>query len=87
MNRRELMTKTETMIEEINGVLAALGDDPLEIPEVRPGMPEIELLRRAREEYTRRLLIKEPRYRSLPPGLIPDLFLQALRNREGELNV
>ena len=81
------MTKTETMIEEINGVLAALGDDPLEIPAVRPGMPEIELLCRAREEYTRRLLIKEPRYRSLPPGLIPDLFLQALRNREGELKV
>lgn len=81
------MTTTEKMIEEINGFFAAIGEARLAIPECGPEMPEIELLRRAREEYTRRLLEKEPRYRRLPPAQIPDMFLQALRTREGEIRM
>ncbi len=79
------MTTTDKIIEEINGFFAAIGEDRLALPPGGPGMPEIERLRHAKEEYTRRLLKKEPRYRLLPPPLVPDLFLQALRNREAEI--
>jgi hypothetical protein len=48
-------------------------------------MSEIELLRCAKTEYTRRLRQAFPHYRLLPSALIPDMFLQALRNREGKL--
>lgn len=79
------MTTTDEMIEEINGLLTAMGEEPLALPENRAGMSEVEVLRQAKAEYTRRLLIKMPRYRLLPPALIPDGFLVALRNREAKL--
>ena len=79
------MTETEKVIQEINGFFAAIGEKPLAILEGQAGTSEFEMLRCTKEEYTRRLLQKLPRYRSLPPALIPDAFLQALRHREGEL--
>jgi len=78
------MTQTEKMIQEMNGFLAAIGEDKLAIP-ADEGTPELELLRRAREEYTKRLRRRVPGYRLLPSALIPDMFLMALRNREAEL--
>ena len=78
------MTQTEKMIQEMNGLLAAIGEDKLAIP-VEEGGSELELLRRAREEYTKRLRRRVPKYRLLPSALIPDMFLMALRNREAEL--
>jgi len=44
------------------------------VPQLKAGESEIELLRHAREEYTRRLLQKSPSYRLLPPALIPTCF-------------
>lgn len=84
MNGANPRNKTEKMIEEVNSFFATIGEAPLAVPS-GPGISEIELLRCGREEYTRRLLKKKPLYRMLPPALIPDLFLQALRNREDEL--
>jgi hypothetical protein len=78
------MTQTEKMIQEMNGFLAAIGEDELAIP-AEERTPELELLRRAREEYTKRLRRRVPKYRLLPTALIPDMFLMALRNREAEL--
>ena len=46
---------------------------------------ELEHLRKVREAYTVRLLVKFPLYRLLPAKMIPDMFLQALSNREAEL--
>ena len=83
--RFSFMTTTDEMIEGINGFLMAMGEEPLALPENRTGMSEIEALRHAKAEYTRRLLKKEPRHRLLPPELIPDGLLQALRNREAKL--
>jgi hypothetical protein len=77
------MTETEKMIREMNGVLKAVGDDELTIPECAS---ELELLSAVKKEYKRRLLDKIPKYRLIPfEKLIPDLFLQALRSRESEL--
>jgi hypothetical protein len=45
----------------------------------------LELLRTVKEEYTKRLLVKIPKYKSIPAELIPDMFLQALGNRERDL--
>ena len=49
------MNVTEKMIQEINGFLTEIGEQPLAIPGTHAGMSETELLRRAKEEYTRRL--------------------------------
>jgi len=79
------MNVTEKMIQEISGFLTQIGEQPLAIPGIHAGMSEIELLRCAKTEYTRRLRQAFPHYRLLPSALIPDMFLQALRNREGKL--
>jgi hypothetical protein len=79
------MTKTEKMIEEINGFLAAVGEERLAIPGENDGLLELELLQRAKEEYLKRLRKSVPKYRLLPSAIIPDAFLIALKNREAEL--
>ncbi len=79
------MTPTEKMVQEINGFFAAIGEDKLALPAGHERLSELELLRRVKEEYTQRLIRQFPAYRLLPSRLIPDLFLQALRNREAEL--
>lgn len=77
------MNDTEKMIQEINGLFRLTGDEELVIPKCAS---ELELLRKAKEEYKRRLLEKVPKYKKLSSEeAIPDLFLQALRSREHEL--
>ncbi len=79
------MNETEQMLDEVNGFLRALGDEPLHIS-VRASLSELDLLGAVKTEYTARLRAKVPAYRSLPSdAAIPDLFLQALRSREAEL--
>lgn len=80
------MNETEQMITEINGFLAAIGEDPLHLPGDLTSCPELDLLRAARSQYTERLLKKVPKYSRLPSkDMIPDMFLEALRSREAEL--
>ena len=77
------MTETEKMIQEINGLFKLTGDEELTIQKCTS---ELELLRTVKEEYKRRLLDKIPKYRAVfSETLIPDMFLQALRSRESEL--
>ncbi len=77
------MTETEKMIQEMNGLFRMIGDEELVIPKCTS---ELELLRKIKEEYKRRLLEKVPKYKAIPSeALIPDMFLQALRSRENEL--
>ena len=77
------MTETEKMIRETNGLLKMMGDEELAIPNCAS---ELELLRTVKEEYKQRLLAKIPKYKSLSSeALIPDMLLQALRNRESKL--
>ncbi len=77
------MTDTEKMVQEINGLFRMTGDEELVIPRFES---ELELLRKVKEGYKRRLLEKVPKYQKIPSeALIPDMFLQALRKREGEL--
>jgi lysozyme family protein len=78
------MTETEQIIQEINGIFKLTGDEGVTIP--KEWASELELLRTVKEEYKRRLLDKIPKYRAIPSEtLIPDMFLQALRSRESEL--
>ncbi|MFN0022200.1 MAG: hypothetical protein ACKVP0_28455 [Pirellulaceae bacterium] len=80
------MTETEKMLLEINDVLRMVGDGTIDISPPATGTSELVFLRRVREEYTRRLLKKVPEYAALrSDAVIPDMFLQALRNREAEL--
>jgi hypothetical protein len=77
------MTTTEKMVQEINGLFKLTGDEELVIPKFAS---ELELLQVIKAEYKRRLLEKVPKYKMLPfEALIPDMFIQALRKREGEL--
>jgi len=55
------MTKTEKMIEEMNGFLAVIGEERLAIPGENDGLPELELLQRAQEEYLKRLRKSVPK--------------------------
>lgn len=79
------MTETEKMIREMNGIFRGLGERELSIPKDEEGLSELELLRKVKEEYRNRLLEKMPKYNAIPAEIIPDMFLQALRNRECEL--
>lgn len=80
------MNQTETMLQEINGLLRALGDEELKLPSAVAGLSELELLQAVQREYRRRLLEKVPQYRGLTESeVIPDMFLQALAHREAEL--
>jgi hypothetical protein len=80
------MNETEKMVREINDFLRAVGDEPLNISAPDTAASELDSLRQARQEYTRRLLQKVPKYAALnSDALIPDMFLQALRSREAEL--
>ena len=85
VHSKEPMTPTEKMIQEMNGFFKQLGEE--ELPFLTSGNQpaELELLRLVKEEYTKRLIKKIPKYRWIPATLIPDLFLEALRNREREL--
>jgi len=80
------MTKTEKMVQEMNGFFREIGEDELTVPKHGERVSELELLGKVKEEYKRRLLEKIPQYRSLrSDGAIPDLFFQALRKRESEM--
>lgn len=78
------MTETEKMVLEINGFFRAIGELELEVSK-QAGQGELAYLREVREAYTARLLVKIPQFRSMSANVIPDMFLQALRNREAEL--
>lgn len=82
------MTETEKMVREMSQFMRLAGDDELSIPEPEPSASELDYLRTVKREYTRRLLQKVPKYRALSlisEALIPDMFLDALRSRETEL--
>ncbi len=79
------MTETEKMVREMNGIFKQIGEEELPLPTSGEGESELVLLRNIKEEYTKRLRKKIPKYRLIPHKLIPDLFLEALRNREREL--
>ena len=77
------MTETEKMVQEINGLFRMTGDEELVVPKFDS---ELELIQKIKADYKSRLLEKVPKYRLIPfERLIPDLFLVALRKREGEL--
>jgi len=77
------LTRTEKLVQEINLLFKLTGDQELLFPKFAS---ELELLQVVRAEYKRRLLDKVPQYKVLSSeALIPDMFIQALRNREGEL--
>lgn len=79
------MNDTEELLHAINGLLRALGDEPIQVT-VPAGESELNLLRTVKKAYLERLLAKVPAYRALPTdALIPDMFLQSLRNREAQL--
>ena len=81
-----LMTETEKMAQEINGFLRMVGDEPVTVPAPDHLTSELQFLRTLKQEYTRRLLQKVPKYRAFKSdALIPDMFLDALRRREAEL--
>ena len=78
------MTQTEKMVEEMNNFFREIGEKELAIPNQL--VSERQALSVVKVEYKKRLLRKFPLYRLIPfEKLIPDLFLQALRNRESEL--
>ena len=80
------MTETEKMLEEINNLLRLLGDEPIDVPAPSSSASELAFLRNVKQEYTRRLRLKIPKDKALKSdALIPDMFLMALRSREGEL--
>lgn len=79
------MNETEKLISEIDGVLRACGDEPLGVSSATPAGEELRLLQSARDAYLARLRTKKPLYRLLPADMIPDMFLQALKSREAEL--
>ena len=80
------MTETKKMTGEVNELLRLLGDEPLHVPAPSASTSELAFLRQVKEEYKRRLLEKVPKYRALKSdALIPDMFLQALKSREAEL--
>lgn len=76
------MNETERMLREINGLLGAMGNKPIQVTLQGP-VPELTLLRVVKQEYKARLLDQVPAYRAIPSdAAIPDLFLQALQTRE-----
>ena len=78
------MNETEKMLQEINGLFELTGDPELTPP--TEWTTELELLRAVKKEYKKRLLAKVPKYKLLLlEALIPDMFIQALRSREREL--
>ena len=78
------MTHTEKMVEEMNDFFRKIGERELTIP--KEWASELKLLNAVKAEYKRRLLRHIPKYRLIPfERFIPDLFLMALRKREGEL--
>ncbi len=76
------MNLTEKMTEEINVFLKAVGEAELPVFQEKS---EWNLLRKVKAAYTVRLLEKMPQYKTFPAEKIPDMFLQALGNREAEL--
>jgi hypothetical protein len=79
------MTPTEKMVQEVNGLFKLTGDDELMVP--KEWASELELLRAVKKDYKKRLLAKIPKYKWIPfESLIPDMFIQALRNREIQLD-
>ena len=63
-----------------------VGDQPLSVPPPGASTSELAFLKQVKQEYTRRLLQKVPKYGALKSdALIPDMFLDVLRSREVQL--
>ena len=63
-----------------------VGDEPLSVTTPSASTSELAFLKQVKQEYTRRLLQKVPKYGALKSdALIPDMFLDALRSREAKL--
>ena len=74
------------MVQEVNGLFKLTGDDKLMVP--KEWASELDLLRAVKKEYKKRLLAQVPKYKLIPSeALWPDMFFQALRNRELELDL
>jgi hypothetical protein len=71
------MNETEKMIGEIDALLQLLGDSPLGISGQTPEQSELQLLEKARDEYTKRLRQKMPLYHLVPASMIPELLTYA----------
>ncbi|MBN8247082.1 MAG: hypothetical protein J0L84_06520 [Verrucomicrobia bacterium] len=79
------MNETERMLQQINELFRALGDQPIQLALQGP-VPELDLLRAVKQEYRDRLFAKVPAYRAIPSeAAIPDLVLQSLRYHEAQL--
>jgi hypothetical protein len=66
--------------------MQSLGDDKIRLPELDDSTSELGYLRKVKQVYTQRLLQKMPQYKALKSeALIPDIFLDALRRREADL--
>ncbi|MFM7101165.1 MAG: hypothetical protein ACKO3N_08330 [Verrucomicrobiota bacterium] len=79
------MTETEKMLEEINSILRLVGQLPIEVPGPVTAASELDFLARVKAEYTRRLVEGVPKYQSMDPEAIPEMFLQALKSRKAQL--
>ena len=66
--------------------IRSLGDADYSVPAPDRSTSELEYLRTAKPIYIQLLLQKMPKYKALKSeALIPDMFLNALRRREAEL--
>jgi hypothetical protein len=80
------MTETEKMVRDMGRFMRSLGDADFSVPEPDRSTSELEYLRTAKQVYVKLLLQKMPKYRVFKSeALIPDMFLDALRRREAEL--
>ena len=80
------MTKTERLVQDMSRFMRSLGDDAIRLPEPDDSTSELDYLRKVKQAYTQRLLQKMPKYKALKSeALIPDIFLDALRRREADL--
>lgn len=79
------MNPTEALLLQVNTLLKAMREPALAIPTASKPETELDLAIRVKEAYLTRLLQQRPEYRQLPPQMLPDMFCQALLQREKAL--